>query len=94
MARAVRGVVFQRQVKGMAERRGNLVPYGRTPHGFLVDDGVETLLAESKGHVVSAVVGARDGGEALRGRIEADVKEAPISAFAGSVDELLHDVRS
>ena len=94
MARAVRGVVFQRQVKGMAERRGNSVPYERTPQGFLFDDGVETLLAESKGHFVSSMVGAREGGEALRGRIEADVKEAPISAFAGAVDELRHDVRS
>ena len=64
MARAVRGVVFQRQVKGMAERRGNLV---RTPQGFLV--GVITLLAESKGHVVSAVVDARDGDEAFCDRI-------------------------
>jgi hypothetical protein len=32
-------------------------------------------LAESKGHVVSAVVDARDGDQALRDRIEANVKD-------------------
>ncbi len=85
----------------MEKRCGNPVPYGLPLQELLLDDGVKALLPENNRLplevsclAVTVVLDATTGNEAFQSRIVVDAKEACMSAFAGAVDELDHDVRS